>query len=230
MREVATRLVREAERLEQLAAQIGGFVERAPVETQDRLTMHAAEAHGLTDDDRMNVMVEHARQHREYSQTGIPGRKEYQHDVADLYLSIDEDVDTNNPDEQFESVGLNAVTQEPPEPPAGSVQARTDGHPVSTEPEVFGSASAPKDAELYFDGPHDHCVVGIRHFHPYNSHTLWTAALPSPVRFKREYVVTIWTEEDTEEQSDRVLHERLDPDEDYGFEYTIEYRPADEVL
>lgn len=37
------------------------------------------------------------------------------------------------------------------------------------------------------------------------------------------YVVKVWT--DTQDQADQVMTERIGPDEDYGFDYTIEFEP-----
>lgn len=45
----------------------------------------------------------------------------------------------------------------------------------------------------------------------------------APMTTEYRYVVKVWT--DTQDQADQVMTERIGPDEDYGFDYTIEFEP-----
>lgn len=120
------------------------------VETQDRLTLHAAEAHGLTDEgDRDYVIAEHERQHEmtERISDGFAMRTEqvvYQHGVEDLYLYNDEDGDTSNPDEQVEPEDSSdrVSTQGTSPSPAGS------SAPGAPEFDIAGSLLAELDGAL----------------------------------------------------------------------------------
>ena len=42
------------------------------------------------------------------------------------------------------------------------------------------------------------------------------------------YIVTVFAE--TQDQANQVICERIDPDEDYGFDYIIEWRHEDEDM
>lgn len=123
------------------------------VETQDRLTLHAAEAHGLTDEgDRDYVIAEHERQHEmtERISDGFAMRTEqvvYQHSVEDLYLYNDEDGDTTNADEQIESVGITLIgsaSAEKDDPPLEDSSDRVSTQGTSPSPAGSSAPGAPE--------------------------------------------------------------------------------------